>query len=208
MFRLGLTGGIGSGKSTVANLLASFGAAIIDTDAIAHDITAPHGLAVDAIRKMFGASFIQEDESLNRSRMRDEVFNHPESKKKLEQITHPIIDQVVGEKTQEIIHSGSAPYIVYVVPLLVESGHWINQHPPRIDGLLVVDCPKEAQIKRVKERNHLETELIEKIIATQASHEARLEYADWVIQNDSNLEHLQNQTRKIHQEILRKISQK
>jgi dephospho-CoA kinase len=208
MFRLGLTGGIGSGKSAVADILASFGAAIIDTDVIAHEITAPHGLAIDAIRNTFGASFIKDDNSLDRTRMREEVFNHPESRKKLEQITHPLISQVVNSKSQAIIDSGLAPYIVYVVPLLVESEKWINQSPPRIDGLLVIDCPKDAQIDRVKKRNHLETDLIEKIISSQASREERLKHADWVIQNDSNLEHLENQTRQIHQEILKKISQK
>ena len=208
MFRLGLTGGIGSGKSAVADILASFGAAIIDTDVIAHEITAPHGLAIDAIRKTFGPSFIKEDGSLDRALMRNEVFNHPESKKVLEQITHPLIYQLVNEKTQSVIELGSAPYIVYVVPLLVESGQWINQSPPRIDGLLVIDCPKETQIDRVKKRNQLSTDLIEKIIASQASQEERLRHADWVIQNDSNLEHLENQTRQIHQEILKKISQK
>lgn len=208
MFRLGLTGGIGSGKSAVADILASFGAAIIDTDAIAHEITAPDGLAIDAIRKTFGPSFIKEDGSLDRALMRNEVFNHPESKTVLEQITHPLIYQLVNEKTQSVIELGSAPYIVYVVPLLVESGQWINQSPPRIDGLLVIDCPKETQIDRVKKRNQLSTDLIEKIIASQASQEERLRHADWVIQNDSNLEHLENQTRQIHQEILKKISQK
>ena len=208
MFRLGLTGGIGSGKSAVADMLASFGAAIIDTDAIAHEITAPDGLAIDAIRKTFGPSFIKEDGSLDRALMRNEVFNHPESKTVLEQITHPLIYQLVNEKTQSVIELGSAPYIVYVVPLLVESGQWINQSPPRIDGLLVIDCPKETQIDRVKKRNQLSTDLIEKIIASQASQEERLRHADWVIQNDSNLEHLENQTRQIHQEILKKISQK
>lgn len=208
MFRLGLTGGIGSGKSAVADILASFGAAIIDTDVIAHEITAPHGLAIDAIRNTFGASFIKDDNSLDRTRMREEVFNHPESRKKLEQITHPLIGQVVNSKSQAIIDSDLAPYIVYVVPLLVESEKWINQSPPRIDGLLVIDCPKDAQIDRVKKRNHLETDLIEKIISSQASREERLKHADWVIQNDSNLEHLENQTRQIHQEILKKISQK
>ena len=208
MFRLGLTGGIGSGKSAVADILASFGAAIIDTDVIAHEITAPHGLVIDAIRKTFGPSFIKEDGSLDRALMRNEVFNHPESKKVLEQITHPLIYQLVNEKTQSVIELGSAPYIVYVVPLLVESGQWINQSPPRIDGLLVIDCPKETQIDRVKKRNQLSTDLIEKIIASQASQEERLRHADWVIQNDSNLEHLENQTRQIHQEILKKISQK
>ena len=208
MFRLGLTGGIGSGKSAVADILASFGAAIIDTDVIAHEITVPDGLAIDAIRKTFGPSFIKEDGSLDRALMRNEVFNHPESKKLLEQITHPLIYQLVNEKTQSVIELGSAPYIVYVVPLLVESGQWINQSPPRIDGLLVIDCPKETQIDRVKKRNQLSTDLIEKIIASQASQEERLRHADWVIQNDSNLEHLENQTRQIHQEILKKISQK
>ena len=130
--------------------------------------------------------------------MRNEVFNHPKSKKLLEQITHPLIYQLVNEKTQSVIELGSAPYIVYVVPLLVESGQWINQSPPRIDGLLVIDCPKETQIDRVKKRNQLSTDLIEKIIASQASQEERLRHADWVIQNDSNLEHLENQTRQIH----------
>ena len=208
MFRLGLTGGIGSGKSAVADILASFGAAIIDTDVIAHEITAPDGLAIDAIRKTFGPSFIKEDGSLDRALMRNEVFNHPESKTVLEQITHPLIYQLVNEKTQSVIELGSAPYIVYVVPLLVESGQWINQSPPRIDGLLVIDCPKETQIDRVKKRNQLSTDLIEKIIASQASQEERLRHDNWVIQNDSNLEHLENQTRQIHQEILKKISQK
>ncbi len=179
LFRLGLTGGIGSGKSTVANLLAARGAAVVDADAIARAVTAPHGSAMPAIAKTFGNDFVDADGALNRDRMRDLAFSDPDAKKRLEAIVHPLVSQESQRQTEAAIQSGHR-CVVFDVPLLVESGRWRQQ----VDRVLVVDCTRETQIARVMARNGMAREMVERIIDAQLPSGVRLAAADWVIRND------------------------
>jgi len=202
VLRVGLTGGIGCGKNAVAAHLESMGALVIDTDLIAHQITGQDGLAMPAIKSSFGDDFLLPDGSLDRSKMRTLVFSDPKAKLALEQITHPLIHQ----KTQEIASEGikkQPPYIVFMVPLLIESGQWIHQIPPKIDYVVVVDCSEELQISRVQARNQLPIETIQKIIASQASRHERISVADYVIENNGTLEELEIESKRLHQILLR-----
>jgi dephospho-CoA kinase len=194
---IGLTGGIGSGKTTVSDLLAKLGAGIVDTDLIAHQITAPNGAAISLIEKQFGPDFIAADGALNRDKMRSLVFTSPEARKSLETITHPLIRQETTRQALQLNKDG-APYLVFVVPLLIESGSWRHL----IDRLVVVDCPKETQIKRVMQRSNLPEEGVERILAAQASREERLKHADVVIENQGSLEELEAEVQNLHQKIL------
>ena len=177
--RIGLTGGIGSGKSTVAQLLAERGAAVIDADAIARSVTAPHGLAMPEITRVFGAEFIDAQGALERDRMRAHVFANPSAKKQLEAIIHPLVAQQTQAQAQQAESAGHIA-LVFDVPLLVESGRWRQQ----VDQVLVVDCLVETQVQRVIARNGLPRETVAQIIAAQASRAQRLAAADWVIFND------------------------
>jgi dephospho-CoA kinase len=179
LFRLGLTGGIGSGKSTVANLLAARGAAVVDADAIARAVTAPHGSAMPAIAKTFGNDFVDADGALNRDRMRALAFSDPDAKKRLEAIVHPLVSQETQRRTEAAIQSGHR-CVVFDVPLLVESGRWRQQ----VDRVLVVDCTRETQVARVMARNGMAREMVERIIDAQLPSGVRLAAADWVIRND------------------------
>jgi dephospho-CoA kinase len=176
MFKVGLTGGIGSGKSTVADCFGALGVPVIDTDVIAHRVTAPGGAAMPAIEATFGAAFVAPDGSLDRAQMRELVFRHADAKAQLEAITHPLI----REQTEREMNSARGSYLVCVVPLLVEAGNWRT----RVDRVLVVDCPIETQIARVMRRNGFSREQVLAIIARQATREARLAAADDVIVND------------------------
>jgi dephospho-CoA kinase len=195
---IGLTGGIGSGKTTVSDLLAKFGAGIIDTDLIAHQMTAPHGAAISQIEKQFGPDFIRADGALNRDKMRSLVFTKPEARKSLEAITHPLIRQEAIRQAMQLSKEAS-PYLVFVVPLLIESGSWMES----IDRLALVDCPEETQIQRVMQRSNLPREEVERILATQASRKERLQHADMVIENQGSLEELEVEVQNLHQKILR-----
>ncbi|AIO34112.1 dephospho-CoA kinase [Burkholderia cenocepacia] len=177
MFSVGLTGGIGSGKTTVADLFAARGATLVDTDLIAHRITAPGGLAMPAIEQAFGPDFVAADGSLDRARMRTLIFSDDDARRCLEAITHPLIRAETDREARE----ARGAYVIYVVPLLVESGNWKT----RADRVLVVDCPVETQIARVMRRNGFTREQVEAIIARQATREARLAAADDVIVNDA-----------------------
>jgi dephospho-CoA kinase len=194
---IGLTGGIGSGKTAVSNLLAKFGAGIVDTDLIAHQMTAPHGAAMALIEKQFGPEFITVDGALNRDKMRSLVFTKPEARKSLEAITHPLIRQETIRQGLDLSKKGF-PYLVFVVPLLIESGSWMEL----IDRLVLVDCPKEAQIQRVMQRSNLPREDVERILAAQASREERLKHADIVIKNQGSLKDLEVEVQNLHQKIL------
>jgi dephospho-CoA kinase len=178
--RLGLTGGIGSGKSSVANLLIRRGAALVDADAIARSVTAAHGSAMPAIAKTFGADFVTPEGALDRDRMRAHVFDDALAKKRLESIIHPLVALETKRQAQAAFKAGHRT-VVFDVPLLVESGHWRTQ----VDRVLVVDCLVETQIQRVMARNDLSREGVKKIIASQATREQRLATADWVIYNDA-----------------------
>ena len=178
-YRLGLTGGIGSGKSTVAQILASAGAAIMDAEAIARSITAPHGAAIAPIAEAFGPQAIGADGALDRAYMRQLVFQDATARQRLEAITHPLIAQLTEQQALQAQQLG-ARLLVFDVPLLVESGRWRQQ----LDAVLVVDCEPETQIQRVMARNGLERTAVEKILAAQARRQQRMAAADYVIYND------------------------
>jgi len=178
VIRLGLTGGIGSGKSTVAAMLGAAGAAVIDADAISRQMTVPGGLAMDAIRQDFGPDFITSTGALDRDRMRERVFSDPQARLRLEAIVHPLVGLETTRQAQEAMAAGRR-CIVFDVPLLVESPHWRQ----RVDQVLVVDCTAEVQIERTLLRSGLSRPAIEKIIASQASRATRLKAADLVIFN-------------------------
>lgn len=189
-FVVALTGGIGSGKSTVADLFAERGATIVDTDAIAHELTAPGGAAMDAIRAQFGPAVVRADGGLDRDAMRERAFGDPQARHALEAILHPLIR---AESMRRIAHA-SGPYAIHVVPLLVESGG----RSGHFDRVLVVDCPVEVQIERVRRRSGLSTERIESILAAQASREQRLALADDVIDNGGEADALPGQVERLH----------
>ena len=180
LLRIGLTGGIGSGKSTVAQMLAQRGAAVIDADAISRQTTAKGGAALPAIAKTFGANFITIEGTLDRERMRDRVFGDSTAKQTLESIIHPLVALETQRQTQAAIDQG-ARTLVFDVPLLIESGsRWRAQ----VDFVLLVDCAPETQIQRVMARNDLSRETVLQIMAAQAPRSQKLTAADWTIHND------------------------
>ena len=180
ILRIGLTGGIGSGKSTVGHMLHERGVAVIDADAIARSVTAAQGVAIAAIVQSFGSDFITPDGALDRERMRAHVFSHPDAKKTLEAIIHPLVAQEIQRQAQDAIASGHRT-LVFDVPLLVESGaRWLAQ----VDRVLVVDCLEETQIQRVMARNGWKREAVQAVISAQASRARKLAVADWVIDNE------------------------
>lgn len=178
-FHVGLTGGIGSGKSTVAALLAQLGAAIMDADAIARQLTAPGGLAMPAIAQRFGADFVTAEGALDRDRMRDLAFNDPGAKLNLEAIIHPLVAEETRRQVGAAEQAGY-PCLVFDVPLLVESASWRQ----KVDHVLVVDCLEETQIARVMARNGFKRAAVETIITAQSSRLRRLQAADSVIFNE------------------------
>ena len=187
--RLGLTGGIGSGKSTVAQMLVSRGAAVIDSDAIARSVTAANGSAMPAIATEFGKEFVAPDGSLDRDRMRALVFSDPSAKLRLEAIVHPLVGTATQAQAQIALQAGHT-LLVFDVPLLVESPRWRKQ----VDKVLVVDCSENTQIKRVMERSGLTREAVENIIRAQATRAQLLAAADWIVFNEGlNLEQLQQE---------------
>ncbi|WP_064577253.1 dephospho-CoA kinase [Cupriavidus gilardii] len=186
MLEIGLTGGIGSGKSRVADLFAERGAALIDTDLIAHEITAPGGAAIAALVEAFGPTCLRADGAMDRDAMRALVFSDPTAKARLEAITHPLIREITERRTARIRADGTHPYLIHVVPLLVESGRWRE----RVDRVLVVDCSESTQIARVMARNGFSREQVEAIMARQATRAQRLAVADDVIDNDGPVEAL------------------
>jgi dephospho-CoA kinase len=196
MFAVGLTGGIGSGKSTVADCFAARGVPLVDTDLIAHRITAPHGVAMTQIAAEFGPEFVAPDGSMDRARMRALVFGDESARKRLEAITHPLIRSETERESRE----ARGPYVIVVVPLLVESGTWKT----RVDRVLTVDCSVETQIARVMRRNGFTREQVLAIIARQATREARLAAADDVVKNDTDatLESLARDVEALHQTYL------
>ena len=189
---LGLTGGIGSGKSTVANMLVAHGAALVDTDAIARAITGPSGLAMPQIRQAFGPSVIDQSGALDRVTMRLRAFSDPEVKRRLESILHPMI----GAEALRQAKDASADVVVFDVPLLTESSHW----RARCDRILVIDCQIDTQVTRVVARSAWTNEQVHNVIAQQLSRARRLAIADAVLYNDgANLEQLAHQVRSLWQ---------
>jgi dephospho-CoA kinase len=181
--RIGLTGGIGSGKSTVAALLAASGGAIVDSDAIARRLTLPGGAAIEPIRAAFGAAYIDPQGALDRTRMRELAFSDADAKRQLETVLHPLI----GHETEAQARASTSAVIVFDVPLLVESGRW----RARVDKVLVIDCLETTQLQRVSARSGWSPEAARAVIASQTSRASRRAAADAVIFNDGiTLDHL------------------
>jgi dephospho-CoA kinase len=174
--RIGLTGGIGSGKSTIARFLVARGATLVDTDAIARALTAPGGGAIPALRQAFGAPSIAADGSLDRSYMRGLVFGDAGAKQRLEALLHPLI----GQEARRQADTASTAFVVFDIPLLAESGHW----RARLDRVLVIDCTTATQIERVMQRSGWTRETVEAVIAQQAQRDERRATADAVIHNE------------------------
>ncbi|MDT0137368.1 dephospho-CoA kinase [Acidovorax sp. PRC11] len=191
--RLGLTGGIGSGKSTVGQWLASFGAALVDADRIAREATAAGGIAVPAIRAAFGDAMIDKDGAMDRARMRELAFRDAGARQRLEAIVHPLVGEAIQAAAMQAAAAG-ARVVVFDIPLLAESERW----PPQLDRILVVDCSEATQIARVQARSGLPRETIEAIIASQAPRAARRALADMVLHNDGiPLDTLRSEVRRI-----------
>ena len=190
---VGLTGGIGSGKSAAAEEFARLGATVIDTDAIAHELTAKEGGAIPEIRRTFGDQAIGRDGAMDRSVMRELAFSDPQARRTLEGILHPMI----REESERRIGAAKGPYVVYVVPLLIESGDYAK----RVDRVVVVDAPEETQLARVRTRG-LADERIRSIIRSQMARADRLKAADDVIDNAGSLERLRNQVAALHEKYL------
>ena len=193
IWRLGLTGGIGSGKSTVAGMLAELGAAVIDADAISRSLTAPGGRAIDAIRQQFGAHLIDGQGAMDRQAMRERVFKDPQARQQLEAIIHPLVSQIGREQTEAALQAGQR-CLVHDVPLLVESGtRWRTQ----VDRVWVIDCDSHTQRQRVVARSGLAAEEVDRIMAQQASRAQRLACADLVVFNqDLSLAQLRQQVQE------------
>lgn len=193
---VGLTGGIGSGKSAVADLFAERGITVVDTDAIAHALTAPGGAAMPALRAEFGDGVANADGALERAAMRAMVFADPSARKRLEAILHPLIR---GESEHQLAaNPANSPYAILMVPLLVESGDYRQ----RVDRVAVVDCAEATQIDRVMRRNGLARSDIERILGAQATRAERLAAADDVINNDGALADLPAQVERLHEQYL------
>lgn len=191
--RLGLTGGIGSGKSTVAHMLVQYGAVLIDADHLARTVTGPGGAAMAAIVQTFGPDYVDATGALDRDRMRALAFSAPASRKQLEAIVHPLVGQLTTAQVDAAV-AGDQRLVVFDIPLLVESGRWRRQ----LDAVAVVDCRLETQMSRVMARNALAPEAIESIIAAQASRSARRAAADVVLYNDGlSLQMLDAQVRQL-----------
>lgn len=193
---VGLTGGIGGGKSTVAGLFAEHGAGIVDTDTIAHQLTQAGGNAIPAIRNVFGDEYIAHDNSLDRPRMRSLIFSDTASKQQLEQLLHPLI---LEQSRAQLRQLQSRPYNILVVPLLPESPAFRQL----VQRILVVDCSEDIQVSRVVKRSGMAAQQVLAVIAQQTPRAERLRLADDVIHNDNGLENLAEQVANLHERYLK-----
>ena len=193
-FVVGLTGGIGCGKSAAAEEFARLGAAVVDTDAIAHELTAAGGAAIDEVRRALGGEYIDEAGAMDRAKVRARVFADPAARARLEAVLHPRI----RAESERRIAGARAPYVVHVVPLLLESGEYRR----RVARVLVVDCAPELQAARVRRRSGLADEEIQRIIAAQMPRAARLAAADDVIDNSGGIDALHKQVAALHARYL------
>lgn len=190
MLVIGLTGGIGSGKSTVAKLFAELGIEIIDADEFARIVVQPHTAGLAEIVKHFGKEILTAQGELNRQELRQKIFKHPEERVWLEQLLHPLIRQAMRERLAQVKSS----YCIMVIPLLIES-----KPNELIDRILVVDAPEELQIERAMERDHLDRAQCEAIMKVQATREQRLSRADDVIDNSKDLNYLKQQVKQLNE---------
>lgn len=193
-FVVGLTGGIGSGKSAAADEFARLGATVVDTDAIAHELTAPGGAAIEPLRRLFGDAYIAESGALDRAKMRSLVFSDPGARARLEGLLHPLI----RAESEQRMRAASGPYVIHVVPLLIES----PRYRERVDRVLVVDCPEALQIERVQKRSALARETAEAILRAQVPRATRSAAADDLIDNSGSLDALHKQVAALHAKYL------
>jgi dephospho-CoA kinase len=191
---VGLTGGIGSGKSAAAEEFGRLGATVVDSDAIAHELTQAGGAAMPEVRRLFGEGYVDAHGAMDRTKMRALAFRDPAARKKLEQLLHPLI----RAESDRRIAAASGAYVVHVVPLLVES----LDYRQRVSRVLVVDCPEDVQIARVRQRSSLPDEEIRRILRSQASRAERLAVADDVIDNSGSLDALHKRVRELHAKYL------
>jgi dephospho-CoA kinase len=190
--RIGLTGGIGSGKSAVAAMLQRRGAGIVDADALVHELTGPGGAAVDALREEFGAEAVTADGALDRAHMRARAFADPLVRQRLERVLHPRV-RMLGEQRAAAL-AANVPYVVLVIPLLVESGDWAA----RVRRVLVVDCDMRTQLARVAARPGLDRATAQAILRAQANRRERLDVADDVIFNEAPLDLIEARMQHLH----------
>lgn len=188
---VGLTGGIGCGKSTVAELFAEHGAGIIDTDAISRNLTQSGGAAIEAIRAAFGNDYILDDGAMNRAKMRGLIFSDRAAKRRLELILHPLI---LEQTKEQLRHLQTKPYIIIVVPLLPES----PEYRRLVQRVLVVDCDEDTQVARIIKRSGMTAREVQVIIEQQTPRDARLQLADDVIHNDDGMDNLSEQVAVLH----------
>lgn len=193
MFKIGLTGGIGSGKSTVAELFAERGVTVIDADRAARDAVIPGSPALAKIVEDFGAGVLDADGSLNRAALREIVFADPTRRRRLESVLHPVIIAQMHAETER----ASGPYCMLVMPLLLEA-----QQQQAVDRVLVIDCPPDLQRQRAMARDAASAAEVERIMAAQVSREQRLAAADDIIINDGDMQHLETQVEALHQRYL------
>jgi len=191
---VGLTGGIGSGKSAAADEFARLGATVVDTDVIARELSAADGAAIPALRTLFGPAYFDASGAMDRAKVRAKVFADPAAKQSLEALLHPMI----RAESERRIAAATGPYVIFVVPLLIESGNYRN----RVQRVTVVDCPEEVQLARVASRSNLPEDEVRRIIASQVPRAQRRAAADDVIDNASTLDALHKRVRELHQKYL------
>lgn len=193
-FIIGLTGGIGCGKSSASQIFSEFGIDVVDTDVIARQLTQPGGRAIDSIRDVFGNTFLTTEGALDREKMRNLVFSDSRARQQLEKILHPLILQ----ETLAQIEQSRSPYTILVVPLLLET----NDYNPIVQRILVVDCEERIQISRTIARSQLSEQQVKAIMAQQISRKDRLQKADDVILNDRGIDFLKVQINQLHHQYL------
>lgn len=197
VFSVGLTGGVGSGKSTIAAMLAACGAGIVDADAISHELTQAGGAAIPAMRATFGDQAITADGSLDRTHMRSRAFSDPAVRRDLESLLHPLIRTEMGKRAVEKSRAGS-PYVVFVIPLLVESGSKIDA----MRRVLLIDCSEATQLERVCGRPGISEPIARDIIGAQATRQQRLDVADDVLMNEAPLTEIRPRVELLHRTYL------
>jgi dephospho-CoA kinase len=197
VYRIGLTGGIASGKSTVANLFAALGITIVDTDLLAREVVAPGSALLPRIAGHFGAQVLQKDGSLDRAALRSRVFENPAERQWLERLTHPAIRELTDKRCE----SATSDYVIVAIPLLVETAG-----AERFDRVLVVDCSPEIQLARLQARDGTTRAEAQRMLAAQATREQRLAVADDVVTNDGDLAALREQVEKLHRQYLKLAS--
>jgi dephospho-CoA kinase len=194
VYVVGLTGGIGSGKSAAADEFARLGATVVDTDVIARNLTAAGGAAIQALRSLFGPAYLDESGAMDRAKVRAKVFGDPAAKRGLETLLHPMI----RSESERQIATATGPYVIYVVPLLIES----DAYRERVQRVAVVDCPEEVQLERVRRRSQLADDEVRRIIASQVPRAQRRAAADDIIDNAGTLDALHKRVRELHSAYL------